>query len=281
YSKRVYQGVRVKHTVKDLLAEKRSRQTNVRGYNGGSSPSQPAFVQMSGSHVLSGYYGMRRPFMSDSELCHPSKQFSTEPYSSSLGGKPLPCDGPPMTGYPSLIDSYYPESFGDYRGGTAFAPGGSSLFSAPSLLPPFTGDSSHFLLRDTWEQPTTDPASQAEGMCSDVLAPVVASTSLAGPESGSPVHYRASGRGSNGSGGSSSQPYSLHSLDEVHYPGLYPPASSYTCPPYMSTPCDLASKMGPLSSEESEHGPVISDAPAWSKDDGGGSWSSYEIRRAY
>lgn len=27
YSKRVYQGVRVKHTVKDLLAEKRSRQT--------------------------------------------------------------------------------------------------------------------------------------------------------------------------------------------------------------------------------------------------------------
>lgn len=28
YSKRVYQGVRVKHTVKDLLAEKRSRQTS-------------------------------------------------------------------------------------------------------------------------------------------------------------------------------------------------------------------------------------------------------------
>lgn len=27
YSKRVYQGVRVKHTVKDLLAEKRLRQT--------------------------------------------------------------------------------------------------------------------------------------------------------------------------------------------------------------------------------------------------------------
>lgn len=28
FSKRVYQGVRVKHTVKDLLAEKRSQQTN-------------------------------------------------------------------------------------------------------------------------------------------------------------------------------------------------------------------------------------------------------------
>ncbi|KAH0623317.1 hypothetical protein JD844_031525 [Phrynosoma platyrhinos] len=28
YGKRIYQGVRVKHTVKDLLAEKRSRQTS-------------------------------------------------------------------------------------------------------------------------------------------------------------------------------------------------------------------------------------------------------------
>uniref|UniRef100_W5M6V5 OCA domain-containing protein n=1 Tax=Lepisosteus oculatus TaxID=7918 RepID=W5M6V5_LEPOC len=48
YSKRVYQGVRVKHTVKDLLAEKRSRQTNVPRFNGGANSSQPAFVQMSG-----------------------------------------------------------------------------------------------------------------------------------------------------------------------------------------------------------------------------------------
>ncbi|MFT7818532.1 uncharacterized protein C11orf53 homolog [Arapaima gigas] len=282
YSKRVYQGVRVKHTVKDLLAEKRSRQTNVQRYNGASSPSQTPFVQMSGSHVLSGYYGMRRSFMSDPELCHPGKQFSAEPYSSTLGGKPLPCDASPMTGYPSLIDSYYQESFGDYRGGTAFTPSGSSLFSAPalpSLLPPFTGDSSHFLLRDTWEQPTTDTVSQAEGLCSDVLAPVAASASLAGPESGSPAHYRASVRGSGGTGGSGSQLYSLHSLDDVHYSSLYPPASGYT--PYMGAPGDLASKMAPLSSEESEHGPVLSDAPGWSKDDGGGSWSSYEIRRAY
>lgn len=33
YSKRVYQGVRVKHTVKDLLAEKRSRQTSGSRYS--------------------------------------------------------------------------------------------------------------------------------------------------------------------------------------------------------------------------------------------------------
>lgn len=42
YSKRVYQGVRVKHTVKDLLAEKRSRQTNGPRYN--VSTSCRAFV---------------------------------------------------------------------------------------------------------------------------------------------------------------------------------------------------------------------------------------------
>lgn len=33
FSKRVYQGVRVKHTVKDLLAEKRSQQTNGTRYS--------------------------------------------------------------------------------------------------------------------------------------------------------------------------------------------------------------------------------------------------------
>ncbi|KAF7644380.1 hypothetical protein LDENG_00222860 [Lucifuga dentata] len=43
YSKRVYQGVRVKHTVKDLLAEKRSRQTNGPRYNVSTSYSK-AFV---------------------------------------------------------------------------------------------------------------------------------------------------------------------------------------------------------------------------------------------
>lgn len=41
YSKRVYQGVRVKHTVKDLLAEKRSRQTNGPRYSVSTTSSQP------------------------------------------------------------------------------------------------------------------------------------------------------------------------------------------------------------------------------------------------
>lgn len=41
YSKRVYQGVRVKHTVKDLLAEKRSRQTNGPRYSVSTTSSKP------------------------------------------------------------------------------------------------------------------------------------------------------------------------------------------------------------------------------------------------
>lgn len=41
YSKRVYQGVRVKHTVKDLLAEKRSRQTNGPRYSVSTVSSKP------------------------------------------------------------------------------------------------------------------------------------------------------------------------------------------------------------------------------------------------
>lgn len=132
------------------------------------------------------------------------------------------------------------------------------------------------LQRDTWEQTAADTVSQAEGLCSDSLAPVVAPASLSSPDSGSPVNYRAASRGPATPG---SQPY-LHSLEEVHYPTLYPPTSGYTCSTYMSTPGDLASKIAPLSSEESDHGPVLSDAPSWSKDDAG-SWSPYDIRRAY
>ncbi|KAI1893465.1 hypothetical protein AGOR_G00124000 [Albula goreensis] len=277
YSKRVYQGVRVKHTVKDLLAEKRSRQTNVPRYSGGTSSSQPAFVQMPGSHMLPGYYGMRRPFISDSEFCHPGKQFSSEVYTSSLGGKTISSDPSAVAGYSSLIDSYYPESFGDYRS-TAFSSGGSSIFppsALSSLLPPFSGDS-HFLLRDSWDQPPSDGVSSGEGLCTDSLAPVQAPASVTGPDSGSPSPYRGSNRGS-----SSSQNYSLHSLDEVHYSAPYS-SSSYACPPYMTVPSDMPPKMPTLSVEESDSAPPpLSDPTPWQKDDGTSTWSPYEIRRTY
>ncbi|KAJ8280606.1 hypothetical protein GJAV_G00056820 [Gymnothorax javanicus] len=281
YSKRVYQGVRVKHTVKDLLAEKRSRQSNAPRYSGGSTPSQPGFVQMPGSHMLPSYYGMRRPFISDSEFCHPGKQFPPEVYGSSLGGKALPTDPASVTGYSSLIDSYYPESFGDYRNPT-FTSGGSSIFpptALSSLLPTFSGDS-HFILRDSWDQTATDSMSSGEGLCSDSLASVqTPASTVTGPESGSPSPYRGSGRGS---GLSSSQNYPFHPLDDVHYSTPYSSASSYACSPYMTVPSDVPSKMPTLSGEEPDSAPqTLSDPAPWQKDDGASTWSPYEIRRSY
>ncbi|XP_069039009.1 POU domain class 2-associating factor 2 isoform X2 [Lepisosteus oculatus] len=238
---------------------------------------------MSGSHMLPSYYGMRRSFISDPEFshCHPSKPFAAEVYSSSLSGKPLSCEPSAVSGYSSLIDSYYPDSFGDYRS-AAFSTGGSPIFppaALPSLLPPFSGESSHFLLRDSWEQTGPDSVSQGEGLCSDAISSVPSSGSLTNPESGSPTQYRGSSRSS---GLASSQPYSLHSLDEVHYPVPYPGTPSYSCPPYMTVPNDLAPKMPPLSSEESDNPPPsLNDTPSWAKEDGSSSWSPYEIRRAY
>ncbi|KAG5836899.1 hypothetical protein ANANG_G00233570 [Anguilla anguilla] len=305
YSKRVYQGVRVKHTVKDLLAEKRSRQTNVPRYSGGSSPSQPGFVQMPGSHMLPGYYGMRRPFISDSEFCHPGKQFQAEVYASSLGCKGLPTDASLVAGYSSLTESYYPESFGDYRN-TAFPSGGSSIFppsALSSLLPPSlethtssctalsvhaprcytpplqTSISSLFPQRDSWDQPAADSVSPGEGLCADSLANVQAPASVAGPDSGSPSPYRGSNRGSSLS---SSQNYPFHPLEEVHYSAPYASTSGYACSPYMTVPSDLPSKMPTLSGEESDSAPAtLSDPTPWQKDDGTSTWSPYDIRRTY
>ncbi|XP_072249199.1 POU domain class 2-associating factor 2 [Leuresthes tenuis] len=293
YSKRVYQGVRVKHTVKDLLAEKRSRQMNGPRYSGGST-TPPSFVQMPGSHMLSSYYGMRRPFISDTDFCPSTKQFSPDVYSSTLGGKPLGCEPSTMTSYSSLIDSYYPETFGDYRSVATFSsPGGSFLPSSAisSLLPPFSGESSHLFLRDSWEQSGPEPVSQVEALCPDGLASVSVPPSMSSPEPpGSPSHYRSPSRGSSMGPVTSSQPYTLHSLEDVHYHPLttsttYPiPSSSFPCPPYMSNPVtDLVSKMG---TEEMADGhsslPTSTDThSSWAKEDGVSSWSPYEIRRAY
>lgn len=101
-----------------------------------------------GSHTLQGYYSMRRPFFSEAELCPASKQFSSDIYSSGLTGKSLSCDAASMSGYTSLIDSYYPESFNEYRN-AAHAAGAGTIFSPSALstfLPPFSGDTSHFVL---------------------------------------------------------------------------------------------------------------------------------------
>ncbi|KAK2912081.1 hypothetical protein QQF64_027994 [Cirrhinus molitorella] len=287
YSKRVYQGVRVKHTVKDLLAEKRLRQTNAPRFSTSGSSSQPAFVPMPGSHVLPGYYSMRRSFLPDSELCHPMKQYSPDTYSSALGSKAFSYDHP--SAYPSFIDSYYtPDSYGDYRGPASYTTGGGSLFppsTLPTLLPSLAGEtSSHLHLRDPWDQPSEDPVSQSEVICPEGPAPVADSPSLGGPNSGSSSPYRLSSGRSGSSIQSSSQTYTLQPLEDVPYPAAsYTSASSYSCPPYMTTPGDLAVvKMTPVTSEEASGGVVsLSDTSSWAKDDGTGSWLSYETRRAF
>lgn len=288
YSKRVYQGVRVKHTVKDLLAEKRSRQTNGPRYSGGST-TPPSFVQMTGSHMLPGYYGMRRSF--DPDFCASTKQFSPDLYSSSLGAKALGCDASPMSNYSSLIDSYYPETFADYRSTSAFpSSGGSFLPSSAlsSLLPPFSSESSHLFLRDSWEQPVGETVSQVDPLCGDSLAPVSVPVSMPSPEApGSPAHYRSPSRGSTLA--PISQSYTLHPLEDGHYHPLttttsssspYTSVSSFPCPPYISTP-ELVSKMVNDEADSHNLAPSSDSHSSWAKDDTVSSWSPYEIRRAY
>uniref|UniRef100_A0A672R6S7 Si:ch211-213d14.1 n=1 Tax=Sinocyclocheilus grahami TaxID=75366 RepID=A0A672R6S7_SINGR len=271
FSKRVYQGVRVKHTVKDLLAEKRSRQT--------SGPRYAVSPPLNRSHMLPSYYGMRRPFIADTEFCSSTKPFSTDVYPSSLMGKSLSCDTGCVSGYSSLIDSYYPESFGDYRS-TSFSSGGSTIFSPSalsSLLPSYSSDSSHYLLRDPWEPTGSDGV---EGLCGDALAPMPLSTpsSLVNPETVSPTQFRSSSRGSSMT---SSQSYSLHSLDEVNYHSSFQTTSgSFASLSFMTEP---ASKLVPvLPSEDTENAPsALSDSLAWGKEDTASTWSHYEVRRAF
>ncbi|KAF0030295.1 hypothetical protein F2P81_017026 [Scophthalmus maximus] len=356
YSKRVYQGVRVKHTVKDLLAEKRSRQTSGPRYshrhvhsidmqaanrsaNEVVREDRPLRLHTSrcqvrlntntplifvihhwisldhksantvsigstivriltrecevvmtkmtlgfvwspaGSHMLPSYYGMRRPFISDSDFAS-VKQFSPDVYSSALGGKPLGCDPSTMTSYSSLIDSYYPEAFGDYRSAATFSSSGGSFLPSSalsSLLPPFSGESSHLFPRDSWDQSVPEPVSQVEALCPDSLASVSVPPSMPSPEPpGSPSQYRSNSRGSSMCSVPGSQPYTLHSLEDAHYHSLtgsssYPaaPSSSFSCTPYMSSSAsDLVSKMV---TEEDGSLPANGEA-SWAKEDGRDSW---------
>lgn len=228
--------------------------------------------------MIPGYYGMRRSYISESDYCASSKQFPSDP--SSLGSKSLACD-PSMSGYTPLIDGYYPETFGDYRSAAAF-PGGGTIFPSSalsSLLPPFPGDSSHFLLRDSWEQTLAEPGAHGEGLCADGLSSISVPASLPSPDpSSSPSQYRSTHRVS--SLGPPAQPYSLHALEDSHYQHTtYPAPSSFTCPPYMSGHSDIASKMP--SEEPDSTMPPHGEASSWAKEDGSSPWSTYELRRSY
>ncbi|XP_069752398.1 POU class 2 homeobox associating-factor 2 [Narcine bancroftii] len=296
HSKRVYQGVRVKHTVKDLLAEKRSRQTNVSfKYNTGTNSCQPlSYVQMSGSHVMPSFYGVRRSYLSDYDLphCHSSKQCSSDVYSSSMGNKSFGCDPPAVSGYQHLFDPYIMETFGDYRS-PAFPSGTNSIFTPQPFTPlvsPFPNESSHFLLRDSWDS-VQENVSQGDTIC-DTLQQMQAAPhqsqhhsnhSLPDPDSASPSQYKSIARNSSDPG-QSSQPYTLHPLEEMHFASGYSATSAaYGCAPFMTVPSELAAKATHLSSEEPADTTATSmlDMSSWAKEDASVSWPLYEVRRAY
>lgn len=234
--------------------------------------------------MLPSYYGMRRPFTSDSDFCP-----STDAYPPSLGGKPLLCEPSSVTSYSSFID-YYPETFGDYRSAATFSSSGGPFLPSSaisSLLPPYGGESSHLFLRDSWEQSVPEPVSQVEALCPDGLASVSVPPSMPSPEPpGSPSQYRSPSRGS--SMGHGSQPYTLHPLEDAHYhpltsSGSYPVASaSFPCPSYMHTPIsDLVTKMVTEEAADGHAGLPSEVHTSWAKEDGVSPWSPYEIRRAY
>ncbi|XP_029428571.1 uncharacterized protein C11orf53 homolog [Rhinatrema bivittatum] len=283
FNKRIYQGVRVKHTVKDLLAEKRSRQTTGSRFNGSASPVQTPFVQMSGSPpLLSSYYGMRRSFLSDPDF-HSPKQYSNDGCTSTLSAKPLACEPSSAQGYPAMLDPYFTEPFGDYRATHLTTPSMGSLFSAstlPPLLPHFSGDSAHFLLRDSWEQSAPDGINQSDALCPDTLQTVSSSMAncLVTHDQGSTAQYRSSTRGAAVPGTPS---YSLHAFDEAHYTSAFPTTPSYSFPSFMTVANELSSKIAHLPSEETSEASALHDSSSWPKEDANIIWGSYEFRRNY
>lgn len=125
------------------------------------------------------------------------------------------------------------------------------------------------LQRDSWEPAGTEAV---EGLCGDALAPVPlsASSSLA-PETTSPTQFRSSSRGS------SSQSYSLHSLDEINYHSSFPSTSGSFAPASFMT--EPASKLAADDADSAP--PALTNSLAWAKEDTASAWSQYEVRRAF
>lgn len=99
---------------------------------------------------MSGYYGVRRAFLSDPDF-HNTKQFANDACTSSAA-KPFACESSAGQGHAALLDPYFPEPYGDHRP-TALTPNSGTLFSAsplpPLLPPPFPSDPAHFVLVST------------------------------------------------------------------------------------------------------------------------------------
>ncbi|XP_054853962.1 POU domain class 2-associating factor 2 [Eublepharis macularius] len=275
FGKRVYQGVRVKHTVKDLLAEKRSRQTSSSRFNGSVTTTQSSFLPLSGSPAVSGYYGVRRSLMADMDL-QSNKQISSEVYSPSFLAKPFAYESHGVQGYPSLLDTYFSDQYGDHRV-TPVTSGAASLFgSSPlsSVVPSFPSDSAHFLS----EQAQPDSLGQPD-ICSDSLQASSSAGCLSSHEPGGSSQYRNPSWNSPLPG---AQSFSLHALEDVHYTSGYSTASPYPFSSFMTVANDLTPKMLHVSSEEPADTTALHDSSSlWPKDDGSSLWGPYECRRAY
>ncbi|XP_066190790.1 POU domain class 2-associating factor 2 isoform X2 [Sylvia atricapilla] len=273
FGKRVYQGVRVKHTVKDLLAEKRSRQSSGSRFSGSTGTAQSPFGQMPGSPPTPGYYSVRRPFPAELDF-HSTKQFVSDVYSSPLGSKPFSCDSSVPQGYPALLEPYLSEQFGDHR--AAPLPAAASSFfnpppAVPPLLPSFPGDTGPFLLREPWEQSSPESLGQPDGACSDPLQALPATSScLSLPESGGVSPFRGSGWSPAVPG---AQPYPLHPLEDAHYSSSYAATSPYGLSPLVAV-ANEPSRMSLLCPEQPSEPPHLPE-------DGSALWGTYEGRRTY
>ncbi|XP_062995433.1 POU domain class 2-associating factor 2 [Elgaria multicarinata webbii] len=283
YGKRVYQGVRVKHTVKDLLAEKRLRQTGGSRLNGSVATTQSSFVTLPGSAAVSSYYGVRRSLMADMDL-QSNKQISGDVYASSLIAKPFAYDSPAVQGYPSILDTHFMDQYVDHRAASVTSGASSLLGASPltSIMPSFPSDAAHFLTRDSWEPPLPDSLGQSDE-CSESLQGSSAPGCLTSHEPGGSSHYRSPSWSSPLPGTPS---YPFHALEDVHYAAGYSSSSSSSSYPFSSfmttVGSDLPPKMFHASSEESSDATPLPDNSAlWPKEDSSPLWGLYECRRTY
>ncbi|XP_034281012.1 POU domain class 2-associating factor 2 [Pantherophis guttatus] len=276
YGKRVYQGVRVKHTVKDLLAEKRSRQTNSLRRNGSVVSSQPSFIPLPSSPTASGYYGVRRSLATDMDL-HNSKDISSEVYGSSLLPKSLAYESPATQGYSLSLDAHLIDQYLDQRAGSI--PSGTSAVLGNSTSS-FPSDSAHYFSRDTWEQSVPDNLGQLEA-CPEPLQVAPVSSCLSAHEPGTASHCRNPNWNVSLSG---IQSYSFHPLEDVHYPAVFSASSNSPFSSFMAAAANdpPGLKMLPGSSEESSDTAALQDSSSfWPKEDSSPLWGSYEERRTY
>ncbi|KAL8173609.1 UNVERIFIED_CONTAM: hypothetical protein K2H54_010029 [Gekko kuhli] len=213
--------------------------------------------------------------MADMDL-QSGKQAPGDVYTPSLLAKPFAYESHGVQGYPSLLDTYFSDQYGDHRV-TPVTSGTASLFGAsplPSAMPSFPNDSAHFLS----EQTLPDSLGQPD-VCPDSLQPSSAPACLSSPEPGGPSQYRSPSWNSPLAG---PQTYSLHALEDVHYAPGYSTTSPYPFSSFMTVANDLAPK-GPLGSpeESADTGSLHDSGPLWPKEDGNPFWGSYECRRTY